>query len=93
VVNPSQQTAWLLITDTWYPGWRATVNREPVPVLQANGAFRAVPIPPGEAVVRMDFRPRGWWIGQFVYPFLPFFIVLIHSIASLKRREKGGSEA
>jgi len=62
VVNPSPQTAWLLITDTWYPGWRATVNREPVPILQANGAFRAVPVPPGESVVQMDFQTRNWWI-------------------------------
>lgn len=59
VVNPSEQTAWLLITDTWYPGWRAMVNGEPVPLLQANGAFRAVPIPPGEAVVEMRFQRRG----------------------------------
>jgi len=62
VVNPSPQTAWLLITDTWYPGWRATVNREPVPLLQANGAFRAVPVPPGESVVQMQYQPRNWWI-------------------------------
>lgn len=59
VVNPSGQTAWLLITDTWYPGWRAMVNGESVPILQANGAFRAVPIPPGEAVVEMRFQRRG----------------------------------
>jgi hypothetical protein len=63
VVNPSPQTAWLLITDTWYPGWRATVNREPVPVLQANGAFRAIPIPPGEAVVKMQFQSRSHTVG------------------------------
>jgi hypothetical protein len=63
VVNPSLQTAWLLITDTWYPGWRATVNREPVPVLQANGAFRAIPIPPGEAVVKMQFQSRSHTVG------------------------------
>ncbi len=62
IINPSPQTAWLLITDTWYPGWRATVNREPVPILQANGAFRAVPVPPGESVVQMDFQTRNWWI-------------------------------
>ena len=62
IINPSQQTAWLLITDTWYPNWRATVNREPVPILQANGAFRAVPVPPGESVVQMDFQTRNWWI-------------------------------
>jgi hypothetical protein len=63
VVNPAQQTAWLLITDTWYPGWGATVNGRAVPLLQANGAFRAVPIPSGEAVVEMRFLPRSFLVG------------------------------
>lgn len=63
VVNPAQQTAWLLIADTWYPGWSATVNGRSVPLLQANGAFRAVPIPPGESRVAMRFLPRSFQIG------------------------------
>ncbi|MFX5085071.1 YfhO family protein, partial [Acinetobacter baumannii] len=65
VVNPAQQTAWLLITDTWYPGWSATVNGKSVPLLQANGAFRAMPIPPGESRVEMRFLPRSFQIGAF----------------------------
>lgn len=66
VVNPAQQTAWLLITDTWYPGWSATVNGKSVPLLQANGAFRAMPIPPGESRVEMRFLPRSFQIGAFL---------------------------
>ncbi|OYT75724.1 MAG: hypothetical protein CFK49_01620 [Armatimonadetes bacterium JP3_11] len=66
VVNPARQTAWLLMTDTWYPGWSATVNGKSVPLLQANGAFRAVPIPPGESQVEMRFLPRSFQIGALL---------------------------
>ncbi|MDW8107463.1 MAG: YfhO family protein [Armatimonadota bacterium] len=66
VVNPTERRGWLLITDTWYPGWSATVNGKTVPLLQANGAFRAVPIPAGEAVVEMRFVPRSFWIGALL---------------------------
>ncbi|MCS7190258.1 MAG: YfhO family protein, partial [Fimbriimonadales bacterium] len=66
VRNPSSQTAWLLLTDTWYPGWQARVNGEPVPLLQANGAFRAVPVPPGEATVTMWFMPRSFVVGAWL---------------------------
>ncbi|GIV10904.1 MAG: hypothetical protein KatS3mg020_0395 [Fimbriimonadales bacterium] len=66
VVNPTNQTSWLLIADTWYPGWSATVNARSVPVLQANGAFRAVPIPAGEAIVEMRFLPCSFMIGALL---------------------------
>ena len=66
VVNPAPQGAWLLITDTWYPGWRATVNGKPAPLLKANGAFRAVPVPPGEAIVEMRFMPRSFQLGALL---------------------------
>ncbi len=66
VVNPAPQAAWLLITDTWYPGWRATVNGKPAPLLKANGAFRAVPVPSGEAVVEMRFMPRSFQLGALL---------------------------
>jgi hypothetical protein len=85
VVNPSQQTAWLLITDTWYPGWQATVNRKPVPVLQANGAFRAIPIPPGEAVVKMQFQSRSHTVGYYLFLAACFAFMLTGILASWKR--------
>jgi hypothetical protein len=90
IINPSQQTAWLLITDTWYPGWRATVNREPVPLLQANGAFRAVPVPPGESVVRMQFQLRyGWipWLGWLALTFATFLAKLVAPPKRLRAAE------
>jgi hypothetical protein len=51
--------AWLLYADAWHPDWRASVNGEPVPVHEANLAFKAVRVPPGRSVVRMWFE-RGW---------------------------------
>lgn len=64
VVNPTARPSWLLISDTWYPGWQATVNGKPAPLLQANGAFRAVPIPAGEVIVEMRFLPRSFLLGS-----------------------------
>ncbi len=63
VVNPALQTAWLLLSDTYYPGWRAWVDGEPVPLLQANLALRAIPVLPGEHEVRMAFLPMSFLIG------------------------------
>lgn len=55
--------ALLVLSEIWYPGWRATVNEAPVPVFQANGALRAVPVPGGTTTVELRFAPLSWRLG------------------------------
>jgi hypothetical protein len=49
--------AVLLVTESFDPGWRAWVDGLPAPVWRANGIFRGVPVPPGDHVVEMRYRP------------------------------------
>lgn len=46
-----------VLSDTWFPGWEATVNGEDVPIWKANGAFRAVRVPAGISRVEMRYNP------------------------------------
>jgi len=56
----------LVLLDRWYPGWKATVDGEPIPVLRANGVFRAVEIPSGEADVEFVYAPASLAIGGWM---------------------------
>lgn len=59
--------AYLVLSEVWYPGWRAWVNGVEVEVLRANFAFRAVPLAePGEHIVEMRFEPWTWPVGLTV---------------------------
>jgi hypothetical protein len=53
----------LVLVDTYDPGWRARVDGEEVPVLPANVAFRAVPVPAGRHLVELRYRPRSVALG------------------------------
>jgi len=55
--------ALLVLSDTFYPGWRATVDGRPVPIYQTNAALRGVLVPAGAHRVEMHFRPRTLQIG------------------------------
>jgi hypothetical protein len=62
--------AYLVLSEVWYPGWRAWVNGVEVEVLRANFAFRAVPLAePGEHVIEMRFEPWTWRLGLGVSAF------------------------
>ncbi|MCL4819677.1 MAG: YfhO family protein [Vicinamibacteria bacterium] len=50
---------WLVLHDAWDAGWTARVNGQAVAVRRAHGFFRAVPLPPGRAVVEFSYWPVG----------------------------------
>jgi hypothetical protein len=54
-IQTTGQGGFLVVSDCYVPGWRATVDGHPAPILLADGAFRAVPIPPGSHQVVMHY--------------------------------------
>jgi hypothetical protein len=57
---------WVVIADTWYPGWQATVDGDPTRVTRANLMLRAVPVEAGRHRVELAYRPRSWLAGTAV---------------------------
>jgi hypothetical protein len=57
---------YLVLSEMWFPGWRAAVDGAPAPVLRANSLLRAVWLPPGEHRVVMTFEPESVRVGVIV---------------------------
>jgi hypothetical protein len=57
------RAGWLVLGDVNYPGWTATVDGRAAAIYTADGALRAVPLPPGAHVVRFEFRPLSVALG------------------------------
>ena len=60
----ASRSEWLVLTDLFYPGWRAEVNSEPAEIHAANGLFRAVVIPPGRSRIEFIYDPLSFRIGS-----------------------------
>ena len=53
----------VVLSDTYYPGWRAYVDNKPAPIQEVNFAMRGVFVPAGTHDIQYRFRPGSFYIG------------------------------
>ncbi len=58
--------AFLLVSETWYPDWHATVDGKPAPVHRGDYAFLSVALPPGAREVRLEFASAEYRRGKLI---------------------------
>ena len=75
---------YLVVADTWYPGWRATVDGVPAELLRANYAYRAVWLEAGDHTVEMIYHPTLVIVGGVVS--LAMVALLVMGLALTRRR-------
>lgn len=63
IATSSACPAFLVLTDTLLDGWTATLDGEPVPILHADFAFRAVRLPAGAHEVVFRYAAPGLRAG------------------------------
>ena len=73
-----------VILDPFYPGWTATVDGQPAPILRADFAFQAVPVSAGRHEIRLAYRNRWVTLGAAVS--LVTLAVLVGTLALRSRR-------
>ncbi|OQY88861.1 MAG: hypothetical protein B6D41_10795, partial [Chloroflexi bacterium UTCFX4] len=54
---------YLVVSENFYPGWRATVDGQPAEILRANLTLRALPVRAGTQRVEMWYDPFSFKLG------------------------------
>jgi hypothetical protein len=53
----------LIVSDNWYPGWRAEVDGRPTEIWRVNTVIRGVVVNAGRHTVAMRYRPLSVYFG------------------------------
>ena len=53
----------VLLADTWFAGWQATVDGESAKLYHANAVIRGVVAEAGTHTIEMRYRPRSVMLG------------------------------
>jgi hypothetical protein len=72
--QPTGQAGWLVIADTYYPGWSASEGAADVPIYRANLTFRAIQVD-SKSPVQMDYHP--WWIWPGVLVSITSLLIML----------------
>lgn len=83
--------AYLVIAETWYPGWSVSVNGEEASLHRANLAFMAVRVPAGESEVVLRYTLNHWPLNAVLtFTGLVLAMALIGSRWILARTHRTG---
>jgi hypothetical protein len=74
----------LVLSDTWYPGWHATVDGHDARIARVDQMLRGVRLPPGTHTVEMAYRPASFRIGWIVS--LVTALALVAAVLVARRR-------
>ena len=55
--------SFVVVADTYFAGWSATIDGLPAPLLRVYHALRGAYVPTGEHVLAMRYVPEGWTAG------------------------------
>ena len=73
----SPQAGYLVVSNTWYPGWICYVDGLKQNLLKANGCMWSVSVPAGKHLVRFVFRPRVFSFGAGISMVFLIFIFMV----------------
>ena len=62
----STRTGILVVSQSWFPGWRATVDYRAVPVIRVDGLLQGVPVPAGAHQVVLTYHAPGLGLGLLI---------------------------
>jgi len=80
---------FLVLSDSYYPGWKAYVDGEEVKIYRADYVLRAVRLEPGKHIVKFIYDPFSFKIGAIITLLTILILLTLHLRSCFKCKVKG----
>ena len=77
--------AFLVVSDTYYPGWTATINGVFAHLYRTNYLFRGLLVPSGTSTVRMKYKPASFRWGLIITAGSFLLIVFVAALPIMRK--------
>ena len=91
IATSSPRDGFLVFSDTYRPGWSASVDGVSTPILRAQTAFRAVRVPARDHRVLFLYRPRALRVGAAASLLALFVLAVWPAISRFRERRSPAS--
>jgi hypothetical protein len=81
----TSEPAFLVVSDIYYPGWTAKIDRKLTNLYRTDYLFRGILVPAGSSIIRMEYKPATfrWGLAISIASFLLLVFVVRIKIAGL----------
>ncbi|MFN8474262.1 MAG: YfhO family protein [Anaerolineae bacterium] len=87
IETQTEQPGLLVLSDQYWPGWQATVDGQPTPIVHTNYVVRGVYLPAGKHQVVFAFYPSSFYLGLGItLATIAFVMAMI--VFRVRRRER-----
>lgn len=69
IETSSTEPTFLVLSDSYFPGWQATIDGSPTSIYVTNVLFRGVVVPAGEQTITFHYQPESWQRGRWLSGF------------------------
>jgi hypothetical protein len=83
------EPGWLVFSEMFYPGWRATVDGRSTPVVRADVALLAVPVAAGAQEVKLELHAPAVSLGLAI-SIMTALVLAAWVIGRLRRGQRSG---
>ena len=88
VDTQARRRSVLVLTDSWYPGWKVLVDGKEEPIHRVDYLIRGVAVPAGTHRVEFHYEPASWRAGWIISGVALVGIGAIAGIGWRRRRRR-----